>query len=152
MSLFLDQDLANKALERSRPTIEQILVHNAKREDLYITIGRRDENGSFWRIARDTFGNVNEWDHDYEEIATKKAALTARTGLSSREVQLLHPELLQPGDTSFWGSVISGDVIVAASGVEPYIDEACAKIALAIGLMLIEHKIVYLRTQGDLFS
>lgn len=149
MSQYLDRDLAAAALQRASSAIEQLLVCNAMRTHLSVVIGRRNPNGSFQRIIVKNFGYAAVYEHDYQEIASKKAELSARTGLSSREVQLLHPELLQYGDTCFFGSVICGDIVVAASGVEAYFDEACAKIVLTIILALIEHKIVLLRNEGD---
>lgn len=149
MSQYLNRDLAATALQRASSTIEALLERDAKRTHLSVVIGRRNPNGSFQRISFKNFGYVPEYEHDYQEIASKKAELSARTGLSSREVQLMHPELLQYGDTCFFGSVICGDIVVAASGIEAYFDEACAKIVLAIILGLIEHKIVLLRTEGD---
>ncbi len=101
------------------------LARRAKRTHLAVVMGIRSGT-EYLGMHSEYFGEVKEWEDQYDLIAHDKAVLTARTGLPSRDVQLLHPELLEKGDTKFWGSAIVGNIIVACSGVEPYFDEMFA--------------------------
>jgi hypothetical protein len=62
----------------------------------------------------------------FGEFATAKAAVTWRTGLSSRQVQQSRPHLYLPGDVKWGGSVVRDDLIVAFSGVQAVLDEMIA--------------------------
>ena len=57
-------------------------------------------------------------------IAKSKCVISWRTGLSSREVTDLHPELLLPGETAYPGSTVNGNLVVAISGLPDQWDEA----------------------------
>lgn len=82
-------------------------------------------------VHRRSVGDPKEWMHPYDDIATLKADLSARTGLPTR---LLHtPEyrhLLRPTDVRYWGSVIEEGLVVACSGVQPDFDEHYAETIL----------------------
>jgi hypothetical protein len=62
----------------------------------------------------------------YSEFATAKAAISWRTGLSSREVQQTSPHLYRRGDIKWGGSVFRDGLIVAFSGVQAVLDEMIA--------------------------
>jgi len=80
-------------------------------------------------------GNQADWKKwdgmSFDDFARSKAHLSWRTGLPSREVALNRPQLLQPGDCSFWGSSVFGDFITGVSGVEPFFDEMFATMTSA---------------------
>ena len=62
----------------------------------------------------------------YERIATTKAEVSWKTGLSSRKVQQDAPFLYEPGMTKWGGSVVENGLVVAFSGVQAVFDEAIA--------------------------
>ena len=67
-------------------------------------------------------------DHDrsptiYDTVATEKAMLSWRTGLSSREVQQSAPHLYQRADVKWAGSVVRNGLVVSFSGVQAEFDE-----------------------------
>ncbi|HVX48235.1 MAG TPA: hypothetical protein VHA05_02670 [Candidatus Saccharimonadales bacterium] len=77
------------------------------------------------------FGNPEEWDHPFDDIAISKAFISWMTGLPSRQVQLMYPYLYQEGWTKFGGSAVRpGNLIAAFSGVEEHYDEMFAALML----------------------
>ena len=139
---MLNQRIAGRAIELAEPLITNLAeTGTTRRHDLFVLVGQRDERGRLLVFAEKVFGEEASWEHDYREIARGKGDITARTGLPSREVQLLHPELLRPTDVKYWGSVVSGNVIVAVSGVQPWYDEAIATSILALVRALIQDEI-----------
>lgn len=134
---------AEEALLVATPMIAELLKLDwVDGPDLYIMVAKRWEASGppgFATLAFRQFGDTGEWSHDYQAIAHGKTAISARTGLSSREAQLLHPELLEENDVLYWGNAICGDIIVSCSGIQPWMDEAIAKAVLAI-LMGMQHQ------------
>lgn len=108
-----------------------------RRKDFHLIISRRESDGTYTILIERSFGDVDECLKKYKPIAEGKTEISARTGLSSREVQLMRPDLLEVDDVLFWGSAIEGDIIVAGSGVQPWVDEAISKSCLAICMALI---------------
>jgi hypothetical protein len=82
-----------------------------------------------------SFGDSEDWKKwegkSYKEFAYGKARLSWRTGLSSREVVLVKPQLLLPGDCRLWGSSVYGGVVTAISGIQPFFDEMFATMTSA---------------------
>ena len=76
-------------------------------------------------------GDLAEWEWPYDVYARGKALITWRTRLSSREVILMKPHLLEPGDPRYWGSAIIDDAISGCSGFEPHFDEMFARMTAA---------------------
>lgn len=135
MSTLLTERIADQAIVLAIPTIQALLESDlTSRSDFHMLVGLRTEEKTFRLLAAKSFGDLYQWEHSYAEIATAKAELSARTGLDSREVQLMRPELLNDGDVIYWGSVIRGNVICAASGVQAFYDETAARILLALVL------------------
>lgn len=82
------------------------------------------------------FGNPKDWPrwsgNSYKEFAHGQARLSWRTGLSSREVVLVKPHLLLPGDCIHWGSSVYGGVVTGVSNsVKPFYDEMFATMTSA---------------------
>ncbi len=137
-----DEGIAAYALALARPSIELAMLGGAaKRSDLFITISRLEKLGEFTHLACDSYGDRSEWEYPYENIAGAKHDMTVRTGLSSREVQLLHPELIRELDSYYWGSVIFGNIVVAASGVQAWFDEAFATMTASFCRALCQSKL-----------
>ncbi len=122
--------LAKHALAIATPFVDSILGSSvAKRQHMHIIIGRHDTTTTPWswtQLAERSWGSPDEWEHNYAAIALAKGNLTARTGMSSRHVQLMQPELLELEDIMFWGSTILGNIIVAPSGIQSWFDEVIA--------------------------
>jgi len=138
--LFLTHALAMTAVRTAIvPMVEEMMERRlVKRPHLALVVARRD--GLDYTLVYDyNFGDVHEWEHDFDAIARAKTVITARTGLPTRVVQELHPELLLPTDTQFWGNWVEGNIIVSCSGVEPWFDEAISKSAVAIIKAMIDH-------------
>lgn len=76
-------------------------------------------------------GDPAEWEWPYEAYACGKARVTWRTGLSSRDVLMTKPHLMEAGDPRYWGSAIIDGVIVGVSGVQPHFDEMFARMTAA---------------------
>lgn len=142
MSNYLDFDMAARAITMMVPSIEHGLANHAKRFAGHIRVSSY-ANGEWMSLATRDFGDREQWEHDYEGHATAKELISQRTGKSTREVQLMHPELLEIGDTVYYGSVVSDDgkIVVAFSGVEAFFDEMFAKCVLAVCLALIQQRL-----------
>ena len=149
MSAYMTAELAKKAIDLASPSIKETLNLVAKRFAGHLRVSSRVD-GEWTTLATRDFGDPSVWEGDYKRHATGKETISQRTGLSSREVQLLYPELLEPGDTVYYGSVVSpgGTIVVAFSGVEAYFDEMFAKLVLAAILALIQHTLELQKAAG----
>ena len=136
-SLILDAKLAAEAIELVSPSAVALLKARGTRQDFYLMVAERVGIG-YASLASKDFGTRSKWQYPFNKIARKKAALSARTGLDSRIVQQTRPELLRPSDVIYWGSVIKGDIIVAGSGVQAYLDETVARMTMDIVLGLLQ--------------
>ena len=137
-----DHVIAEEAFELARPTIlELIRTRVAKRKDLHVLVARRVSAEEFLDYGSRSFGDKKKWMFAYKDIAESKRDITVRTGLPSREAQLLHSELLCTHDTKYWGSWIEGNIVVAVSGADAWVDEMIAKIVVAIIKGLIQARI-----------
>lgn len=138
--MFLTRELAMTTIRTGIvPMVEEMMESRlVKRQQLALIVARRE--GTDYQLVYDySFGDTHEWEHDFHAIARGKTVITARTGLPTRVVQELHPELLLPTDTQFWGNWIEGNIIVSCSGVEPWFDEAISKSAVALIKAMIDH-------------
>jgi hypothetical protein len=138
MSLVTEA-IAKEAIELGIPTIERLLKRYGTRKDFYLLVALRNSDGTHQMLAEQFFGDIEACEAKYKPIAHGKASISARTGLSSREVQLMHPELVDGQDVIYWGSVIQGDIIVAGSGVQAFNDEAVAKIIMTLIMALLQY-------------
>lgn len=77
-------------------------------------------------LYEESVGDPQRWDADYGAFARGKARLSWRTGMSSHEVVVARPHLLQAKDSMVWGSVCVDGIVVAVSGANPWFDEAFA--------------------------
>jgi hypothetical protein len=75
-----------------------------------------------------------EWAAPFDDVARRKAALSARTGLPARAVFQDRPDLLQPGDARWFGSAVDlgRGLIVAASGGPADVDDLIARTVLEL--------------------
>lgn len=150
MSLYLTPAMAKQAISLALPSITAAMDTGvAKRHDLFIVISTRSLNGDRWNyIASHACGDINNWEYSYDAVATSKDEISRRTGLSSREVQTMHPELLEPDDTIYYGNAIRNNIIVSCSGVQAWFDEVFANIVLQFCLGLIQSKLEDQKASG----
>ncbi len=130
---LIDRDTAARAIEMSLPLIEAAMQHKEVGESgfLYIVVmdpARTPANSSFEEaiLHEHAVGDREKWDADYAGFARAKARVAWRTGLDSHLVQELRPQLLAPGDTVLWGSIVLDGIVVGVSGANPWYDEAFA--------------------------
>jgi len=99
-------------------------------------------------------GDTTKWDADYRGFALAKARVAWKTGLDGHLVQELKPHLLEPGDTTLWGSIVLDDIVVAVSGADPWYDEAfagtiafCLRAQAKAGIAFQRGKTLFLESQ-----
>lgn len=140
--------IGTKAIAVMRPSIELMMAHClVKRTHLYIMVAEIAPEFSSGYILRayESFGYPSDWEHPYDEIARGKTRISARTGLSSREVHTMRPHLLVPGDVKYWGNAIGPPFIVSCSGVEPWFDEAISNAVLGLCKALTQRRVERMR-------
>jgi hypothetical protein len=89
-------------------------------------------------LAERSFGRAITSGVDYQGLARAKAQLAWRTSLDTRQVQQSAPHLLRAGDTLLWGSACRDGLIVAASGAQPWFDEAFSGVVLELVRALVQ--------------
>lgn len=156
MSKILTAKDAERAIELAEPLIAHLVLEGVvNRPHLHVIVAMRDDSIShdlYQVLARKSFGQ--NWEHAYDEIAKGKTEISARTGLTSREAQMMYPELLVSSDIMFWGNAVSVDLIVSCSGVQPWFDEAISKTILGLCQALAHDRVQALRQEasGDTFD
>lgn len=154
---FLTARIAEQAIELATPLIQELFVTGvAKRPTLCVVVAVRDDTtraDGFALLARQSFNPLN-WTNPYDKIALGKTRISARTGMPSRVVQTMYPELLMNDDVKYWGNAVSGDIIVSCSGVQPWIDEAISNIVLSLIRGLLEDEVTERRENdpGNFFG
>jgi hypothetical protein len=154
----LTEEIAEQAIDLARPLIEHLLSQAiTESPHLYVVVALRDTTPSpqeYGVRAVASFGDRRDWAYNYEEIAYGKTMITARTGLPSRLVQTMQPELLVPTDVMWWGNAIFGDIIVSCSGVQPWFDEAIANAIAGLCRALIQEELEGMKkgAKGDTYD
>lgn len=116
------KDFASDVLTKELPLIlGYIDIYKTKRRCCHIVLGNQSEGII---IEKSINTDDKDWKEDFIKVARSKFEMTKRTGMSSREVVYLHPELLQRGDTRHPGSMIRNGCIAACSGFEWWHDES----------------------------
>jgi len=131
-SFFLTESLAKEAIRLTMPTIQAFMNEGiAVRHDLHIVI--LDPAIPYSPITDFTetilvehsLGDVENWQHDYAEIACGKAANSWRTGKETHDLRST-PWLYRLADVRFAGSSVRDNIIVACSGVQGHFDRMFA--------------------------
>jgi hypothetical protein len=136
-TFFTDANKARDAFESFvLPGIMSAMTSkHVKRSDLHVVVlipGVQYESIKSMPILFEyQIGDTSKWEWPYDQYARGKARITWRTGLSSREVILMKPHLMERGDPRYWGSCIIDGVIVGVSGVQPHFDELFARMTAA---------------------
>jgi len=136
MTGLLDQKIAREAADLIRPVILGMMEREkVERKTLaLVVLSPHARYGTFINVEdailhEEIIGQPRQtWEtgRTYDAYARGKAAITWRTGMTSREVIESHPHLLIQGDAKYAGSAIYRGIITAASGVEDHYDEMFA--------------------------
>ena len=132
-SFLLDREAAARAVAMVLPMISSAIDNKSAGESgfFYLIVmkpGSSPASSSFEEaiLYEHAVGDRSRWDADYRSFALAKARVSWRTGMDSHLVQEQRPYLLEAGDTLLWGSVALDGIVVAASGADPWYDEAFA--------------------------
>ncbi len=132
-SFLLDREAAAQAVAMALPMIRTAIDNRSAGESgfFYLIVmkpGSSPASSSFEEaiLYEHAVGDRSKWDADYRSFAVAKARVAWRTGMDSHIVQEQRPYLLEAGDTVLWGSVALDGIVVAASGADPWYDEAFA--------------------------
>lgn len=142
------REIAADAVKMVMP-MAMVLMKELDRKGFYIVIANptvkvgllsldewKKEHGILYEQG---VGDRSNWHKAYDSIARSKTFVSAREGLSTREIQTLRPYLLIHGDTTYFGSAHSEGLTVAVSGLPPHYDEMIAKMVLAAFHAIHEH-------------
>lgn len=132
---LLDPALVEQALDMAAPLIFAALNEPAVSAERVLHLVVAEQTRSRFEeavLAERSFGDAAAWGADYRGFARAKARLAWRTSLDTRQVQQHAPHLLRAGDTLLWGSACRDGLIVAASGAQPWFDEAFSGIVVEL--------------------
>jgi hypothetical protein len=157
-ALEQQEALATSALGVAHPLIESFLAQTTtKGSDLFIAEALGYPDGTYQLLSWKSYGDPEKWDFPFDGIATAKIRISARTGLPSREAQLMRPELLNTAtDTIYWGSDLTKinvggqilNLIAGASGVQPWFDLLFARTVLNAHIALTQNIIEAVRAHA----
>lgn len=131
-SYILTEEIAREAIEIITPMLADKILGSevaGGRQNLHIVVLKP---GSDEILYEESFGDDRSaWRHPYDEIARAKARICQRTGMVGRTLQKDAPWLYEPGDTRYVGGVIENGLVVAASGLQDYLDEMISWMVLS---------------------
>lgn len=119
----LESIVSDAVLTLLMPAIEEVFKR-AKRQHLHIVVvdprikpwdSIPFEKAILWEKS---FGNKEEWEYPYDQIARSKAKQAWREQRSNIVTQAVAPATLQPGDTIYNGGFFYEGVAVGTSGIE----------------------------------
>ncbi|MEQ1849465.1 MAG: hypothetical protein ABL890_02655 [Candidatus Peribacteraceae bacterium] len=124
-SYLLTKAIASAAIDFVLPSVRKLAEGKVlKRNQFHIVVASRGFSPDFEAsILAEHSENRSAWEFPFGEIARQKCKMSWTSGLSTREIHQLHPQLLLAGDTVYYGSVVCPGNVVACSGVEAYFDE-----------------------------
>jgi hypothetical protein len=140
---LLDASLVEQAFDLASPLIEAAIERPAVSADRVLHMVVVDPSLPSFDdaiVAERSFGHSTSTGVDYPGFARAKAQLAWRTSIDTRQVQHNAPHLLRTGDTLLWGSACRDGVIVAASGAQPWFDEAFSGVVLELVRALAQVK------------
>lgn len=159
-SVFLNRDIAEQAVRLALPMISQ-------------AVDRKDpavgDSGFFHLVVMDparapgschfeeailyeySVGDREKWDADYAAFARAKAKVAWQAGMDSCAAQAFRPWLLEAGDTTLWGSAVVDGIVVGASGLQAWYDEAFAGAVAMCLRALAKGQAEAARKEGRLF-
>ncbi len=133
---FLTREVANLAVNAVLRMVMEppgAVIFNPKRRQCYIVVLVPSiSHDSKWPnylvealvLYEHSVGMQSEWEHPFDEIARRKAAQLWQGRNDDRTDSM--PHLLVHNDTPFWGGVKRNGIVVACSGVQPWLDKMIA--------------------------
>ncbi|MDO8686890.1 MAG: hypothetical protein Q7K11_01625 [Candidatus Berkelbacteria bacterium] len=141
-SYILNWELANWAVQIAESLIDEILDSQLAggRSTIHIVILDPSDGNILYE---ETLGNLDKstWRHPYDDLARAKAQLCHRTGMVARTVVNDAPWLLEEGDTHYAGGAYENGLVVAASGLQDYLDEMISWVVLSVIQGLCRHAV-----------
>jgi hypothetical protein len=144
----LDRSMAAVGVRVVSALVRALFRGPAKRQHGHLIAGVRKDDGSASTVLIEKSFGRRGWAHRYDNIARKKFGISVRTGLSSREVQQMRPDLLEVDDTIYWGSAVVGNIVVAFSGIQPWFDEAISYALAYLLRALIQDRLEELKASA----
>lgn len=95
-----------------------------KRKTCHIIVMVPAADGKPYILVEYSYGDRETWKTKYDEIARSKAKQLWEERNDGRTDVM--PHLLMTGDARYWGGVKREGIVVACSGVQPYIDRMIA--------------------------
>lgn len=135
---LLDAALVARAFDLAAASIERVLVQPRASGERLLHVVVLDPQvvppAPFEGVvlAERSFGQPPPWQADYRSFALAKARLAWRLQRDTRWVHQQAPHLLVGGDTTLWGSCWRDGLVVAASGAQPWFDEACSELVASL--------------------
>jgi hypothetical protein len=83
-------------------------------------------------LVERSFGEPDRWQADYAHYARAKARVAWREGVTTSTLVEDAPARLRRGDLVVAGAVCRHGLVAAASGAQPWYDEACAAMAIEL--------------------
>ena len=131
MSHILTEEVAQAALELVKPVFDGLVASGVTddRVNLHVIVfqpGREDI------LAEASWGeDPSTWTLPYAAIAYGKAKKVQQSGMVLRTLRNDAPWLYESGDVRYVGGVIENGLVVAASGLQDYWDEAISWMVLS---------------------
>jgi hypothetical protein len=117
VNAFLTGEVAENAISKVAGIVDALLAETPGSTGLHLVVALRAGDG-YSIVSERSWGDPAGWRNRFDEVARAKTALSARTGLSTRDAQFLRPAVLRAGDVMWWGNAVDGDVIVSCSGLQ----------------------------------
>lgn len=132
-SVFITRDTAEAAVKMVLPMITEAMKDKEVGDSGFFYLVVMNPAASPGKCSFDeailyehAVGDREKWDADYGAFARAKAKVAWESGMDSAAVQALRPWVLGSGDTTLWGSVFVDGIVVGASGLQAWYDEAFA--------------------------
>lgn len=132
-SVFITQETAQAAVNMVMPMIIEAMKDREVGDSgfFYLVVmdpAARPGHAAFEDaiLYEHAVGDREQWDADYAAFARAKAKVAWEAGMDSAAVQALRPWALSADDTTLWGSVCVDGIVVGASGLQAWYDEAFA--------------------------
>lgn len=132
MSHFLTKEVAEQALALVKPVFDTVSSNGLNPPDrinLHVVVL---EPGTDLILVEESWGEDPEtWTLPYEEIATSKALLCFKNKMNGRDIRNNAPWLHVVGNTRYVGGIYEDGLVVAASGLKDWWDEAISRMVIA---------------------
>lgn len=79
-------------------------------------------------LYEESIGDPSIWEYDYKSIARAKACQAWKFGIPNQIIVERMPYLLKGHDTRYFGSAVKDGIVVAASGVQLWMDQLISEV------------------------